>query len=197
MMNTINEKCQVEQDCIDQIQKIYQTAHVRLKREKRIEVSMRADLVPPFLSYMKSHLDFDHLSHVSCVDWLEDDHFELVYILWSYTKKIQLLVKCRIPRPAPEFISIQTIWEHAGTYEREIHEMYGIQFAGNENLGEFLLEDWEGPPPMRRDFDTVEFAMDTFPNRMEARQDAKNVRETISKRSDEDLPDFAKPYSVR
>lgn len=196
-MSEIDSRFPAEQECVDLIQKTFRTAGTRIVRSKRIEVTMRSDLMPPFLTYMKSHLGFDHLSHISCVDWLEDGHFELVFILWSYTRKIQLLAKCRIPRHEPEFISIQNIWVQANTYEREIHEMYGIHFEGNQNLGEFLLEDWEGPPPMRRDFDTVKYAMDTFPNRMDARQDAKNVRETISKRSDENLPGFAKPYSLR
>ena len=50
---------------------------------------------------------------------------------------------------------------------------------------------------MRRDFDTAKFALEHYKDRMDARQDAKNVRETITKRSGEDLPDFAKPYSLR
>jgi len=187
----------LEQEHADQIQKTFKTARVRVVREKRIEAVVRKDLIPPFLSYVKEQLGFDHLTHVSCVDWLEDGHFELVYILWSYEKKLQLLAKCRIPRHEPEFVTLENIWEHAGTYEREIHEMYGINFAGNQRLGEFILEDWEGPPPMRRDFDTVKYAQETYTDRMEARQDAQNVRETITKRSGEDLPDFAKPYSAR
>jgi len=187
----------IEQQTADQIQQIFKTAGVRVIRHKRIEAILRKQLIPPFLAYAKDRLGFDHLTHISCVDWLEDGHFELVYILWSYTKKVQLLAKCRIPRHEPEFETIQSIWGHAGTYEREIHEMYGINFAGNDRLGDFILEDWEGPPPMRRDFDTVKYSQETYPDRMAARQDAQNVRETISKRSGEDLPDFAKPYSAR
>ncbi len=188
---------ETEQAFADQIQKTFKSSIVRVVRKKRIEVILRPDLIPPYLAHAKNQHGFEHLTHISCVDWLEDGYFELVYILWSYTMKMQLLVKCRIPRHTPEFISIHNIWDHAETYEREIHEMYGINFEGNDRLGEFLLEDWEGPPPMRRDFDTAKYAADTYPDRMDARQDAQNVRETIGKRSGEDLPDFAKPYSAR
>ncbi len=197
IMNDIKQELLAEQTFADQIQKTFKTAGVRVIRKRRIEVVMRADLIPPYLTHAKNQHNFEHLSHISCVDWLEEGHFELVYILWSYTMEMQLIVKCRIPRHTPQFTSIQNIWEHAGTYEREIHEMYGITFAGNDNLGDFLLEDWEGPPPMRRDFDTVKYSEENFKDRMDARQDAQNVRETITKRSGEDMPDFAKPYSLR
>ncbi len=196
-MNDTIKSLQAEQTLADQIQKTFKTARVRVIREKRLEVIMRADLIPPFLTHTKNQHDFEHLTHISCIDWLEEGHFELVYILWSYSMKIQLIVKCRIPRHEPKFISIHKIWDHAETYEREIHEMYGIDFDGNDRLGDFLLEDWEGPPPMRRDFDTVKFSQENFKNRMDARQDAQNVRETITKRSGEEMPDFAKPYSLR
>lgn len=196
-MNENNEILMPEQAFADQVQKTFKSARVRVIREKRIEVIIRADLVPPFLTHAKNQHDFEHLTHVSCVDWLEEGHFELVYILWSYSMNQQLLVKCRIPRHEPKFLSINNIWDHADTYEREIHEMYGIAFDGNDNQGDFLLEDWDGPPPMRRDFDTVQFSQDNFKDRMEAREDARNVRETITNRSGEDMPDFAKPYSLR
>ena len=41
--------------------------------------------------------------------------------------------------------------------ERDLHEMYGIDFIGNENLKELSLENWVHTPPLRREFDTLEF----------------------------------------
>ena len=35
--------------------------------------------------------------------------------------------------------------------------MYGIDFVGNENLKELSLENWVHTPPLRREFDTLEF----------------------------------------
>jgi len=47
---------------------------------------------------------------------------------------------------------------------------------------------------MRRDFDTEAYANETFFHRP-GREDAQDVRETITKRSGEEIPDFAKKYS--
>ena len=33
--------------------------------------------------------------------------------------------------------------------------MYGVNYIGNDRLGEFILEDWVGKPPMLRDFDSI------------------------------------------
>jgi NADH-quinone oxidoreductase subunit C len=35
--------------------------------------------------------------------------------------------------------------------------MYGIDFIGNKNLKELSLENWVHTPPLRREFDTLEF----------------------------------------
>ena len=140
-MNATQTKYPAEQAFADGIQKTFKSARVRVVREKRIEVILSADLISPYLSHAKNQHNFEHLTHISCVDWIEDGHFELVYILWSYTSKMQLLVKCRIPRHEPDFTTIGHIWDHARTYEREIHEMYGVNFAGNDQMGEFILED--------------------------------------------------------
>lgn len=193
----MNEIQLTEQTLLEQLQKTFRSAQVSLVNARRLDIKLDADLVPSILSHVKHHHGYTHLSHVSCVDWLEEGLFELVFILWNYERRVQMFIKCRISREEAKFVSIANLWDQAATYEREIHEMYGVEFEGNNNLGEFLLEDWDGPPPMRRDFDSEKYAMENFPHRMEARQDARDVRQTISQRSDEDLPDFAKPYTTR
>ncbi len=185
-----------EENISNQIKNTFNTSVIKIPRKQRIIAELRHDLIPPMLSYVKDYLGFKHLAHISCVDWIEENKFELVFILWSYDDKINLFVKTKIDRANPKFITINKLWNQAETYEREIHEMFGIKFEGNSRMGEFLLEDWDDIPPMRKDFDTIKFALDNFPDRREARKDAKNVRETISEHSGEEIPEFAKKYST-
>ncbi len=180
----------------EQITKTFHSAKVEIKREKRIAVQLRSDLIPPFLSYAKEYLEFKHLSHISCVDWIEDNELELVFILWNYDLHVQIIAKTRIQRENAKFVSLKKFWNQAETYEREIHEMYGVFFEGNDRLGEFILEDWEGKPPMLRDFDTRKYSKETYYHRP-GREDAQSVRETITKHSGEEVPDFAKDYTIR
>lgn len=160
----------------------------------RLDFAVRKETVSSILVFLKDTLGFKHLSHISCVDWIEDNAFELIFIIWSPTDKLRVFVRTRIDRDTPVMDNMDMIWPQMHTYERELKEMYGISFEGLEAPDEFLLEDWDGPPPMRRDFDTEAYAHDTFFERP-GREDAQDVRETLTKRTGEDLPDFAKKYS--
>ncbi len=160
----------------------------------RLDFHVDTNVIPQILTFLKVNMGYIHLSHISCVDWIEDGEFEIVYIVWSPTEKLKIFVRTRISREKPLLPNIDMIWRQANTYERELREMYGVEVDGLVADKEFLLEDWEGMPPMRRDFKTEEYAQDTFWSR-DGREDAVDVREEIIKRSREDIPDFAKKYS--
>jgi len=160
----------------------------------RLDLNVKKECIPSLLTYFKDMLGYIHLSHITCVDWIEEGEFELVYIVWSPVEKMKVTIKTRVEREKPVMPNIDMIWRQANTYEREFREMFGIQFKGLVGDEEFLLEDWEDMPPMRRDFDTEAYVDDTFFHRP-GREDALDVREEIVKRSREEIPDFAKKYS--
>jgi NADH-quinone oxidoreductase subunit C len=165
-----------------------------VKRTKRVVLHTDIDNIEAVLLYCKEKLGYIHLVHFSCVDWIEDNQFELMYAIWHPEDKITIMTKVRIDRENPVAPNIDYMWMHAHTFEREIREMYGVQFPGLEAPKEFILEDWEEMPPMRRDFDTMKYSVETYFSRP-GREDAKDVRETIRQRTGEELPDFAKKYS--
>ena len=173
------------------INNAFQTARVKIQRAGRIIVELRSGILPAFISYLKEYLDFKHLVMVSCVDWPEDEQMELVYHLWSYSQKIHIMVKVRLDRKEPVMQSISKLWPQAETYEREIHEMNGVDFEGHPGLSDFILEDWDDMPPMRRDFNTREFVNETYEWR-KGREDKQDVRQTIAGQYDTSVPNFEK-----
>lgn len=122
-----------------------------IKREKFYEI----------LSFLKER-GFVHLSSITCVDYLEEGEFELVYHLWSYKKKERAEVKTRILRESPSIKSIIDLWPNAEMHERENFEMFGIKFKGNPNLSPLFLEDWKEIPPLRKDFNTRKFVKEEY-----------------------------------
>ncbi len=166
----------------------------RVIRDRRVEVFADKKMVSGILLFAKKQLGFIHLAHMTCIDWIDENKFELIYTIWSPIEKIHLFVKTKIERENPEMENIDSIWDQANTYEREIREMFGIQFPGLIGEQDFALEDWDEMPPMRKDFDTKKYALETYYQRP-GREDAKDVRETISERSGTKVPDFAKKYS--
>ncbi len=162
--------------------------------KNRLDILVSRQRTPAILFFCKEQLGFIHLMHVGIVDWIEDGVLELVFMLWSPTEKKRIYIRTRVNRTNPVMENMDMIWPQMNTYEREFKEMYGIDFKGLVAADEFLLEDWDGPPPMRRDFDTQAYAEEAFYTRP-GREDAQDVREAIIKRSQEEIPDFAKKYS--
>ncbi len=183
-----------EQQIVNHLVGTFQNLTGKVKRNRRIEVSIEKKQITSVLNYVKDHLGFIHFSHMSCVDWLEDGYFELVYILWSPEQKIQLLVKALVDRENASVENADMIWRQLNTYQREIREMFGVNFIGMKGDKEFILEDWDNMPPMRRDFNTVDYIQEVYFERP-GREDAQNVRETISKRTGEEIPEVATKYS--
>jgi NADH-quinone oxidoreductase subunit C len=109
---------------------------------------------------------FTHLNFITCTDWIEDGIFRLVYMLRNHDTNTNLAVHVDLDRNKAVMTSIHTLWAQAWTYQRELREMYGIDFPGSPRLHEdFCLEGWDNIPPMRRDFDTVKYSAETFGHR--------------------------------
>jgi len=136
-------------------------ATAAVQRKGRLVATVPNSSAVSALIFLKAR-GFEHLSAISCTDWLEEGELELAYHLWSYRDRVHVILKARLPREDPRAVTAAPVFRHAQTYEREIHEMYGVVFEGNARLTPFLLDHWQGPPPMRRDFDTRQYVEDTF-----------------------------------
>lgn len=136
-------------------------AEVKVLRKRRISVKVPAEKGYEAAKFLKK-IGFTHLASIEYIDWIKDNEFELVYNLWSYEKKVAVFLKVRIPRDNPVYRTFKDLWPIAITHEREAHEMMGIVFEGNPNLTPFILEDWEGPPPLRKDFDSRKYVREKY-----------------------------------
>jgi NADH-quinone oxidoreductase subunit C len=104
-------------------------------------------------------LQFAVLIDVTAVDYLpREPRYEVVYLLLSpgaggfgdVAKRLR--VKVRLPGDDPRVPSVASIWTAAGWGEREVFDLFGIQFEGHPDLRRILMpEDWEGYP-LRRDY---------------------------------------------
>lgn len=135
-------------------------------QERRVWINVdHKDLINA-CNHIKS-LGYGHLSSLSATDWPEEKIFELAYHVWSYTDKILITVKTKVGRNQSSIPSVASIWESAQIQEREAHELFGINFDGNDNLNPLFLDEWEGEPPFRKDFDSQEFARERHYQREE------------------------------
>ncbi|MFO8184165.1 MAG: NADH-quinone oxidoreductase subunit C [Candidatus Aegiribacteria sp.] len=124
------------------------------------------------------------LQLISAVDRIEDGMFQLTWILESAKDGSILMISSDHPREGCALPTLGDVWPAAVFFERELHEMFGIDFPGNERQEEdFLLEGWRDLPPMRRDFDTLKYSMETFGERRE--REHTDPREHVAERTGE------------
>lgn len=131
-------------------------------RKRRIRMDVASETLPTLLALLRGRASYMHLSAISCVDWIADDEFELVYHLWSYESNKLVSVHTRIPRTPGVYVSVYDIYHPAVFFERDIHEMFGLYFEGSPDMERFILTEWDGPPPMRKDFDAEAWVNRTF-----------------------------------
>ena len=148
----------------------FKDIRIAIPEESRIAVTAENHSVLAILRFLKD-AGFDHLALLSAVDWIEDDCFELCFILTSYMQnddevkgrqRLHIILKTRIPREKPQFKTVIGIFPNAEPYEREIHELFGIKFEGHPRLTPLLLEREYEIPPFRKDFDTRKYVEEVF-----------------------------------
>ncbi|MCK4226794.1 NADH-quinone oxidoreductase subunit C [candidate division WOR-3 bacterium] len=141
-----------------------------LQRDRRIWVKVGKEKLITLCKFLHAR-NFEHLSAISVTDYVEKGIYELTYHIWSYSDKILITIKTEISRDKPIIASVTPIWNgSAQIHERELHELFGVKFNGNPDLSPLFLEDWDGPPPFRKDFDWREYVR-------EKHYDEKNERE--------------------
>ena len=103
--------------------------------------------------FLKQDQKFNRLSAVTALDWLPiEPRFEVVYFLHSLEKNDRVRLKCKLGGENPEIDSVTGIWRSANWYEREVFDLFGIQFRNHPNLTRIMMpEGWDGYP-LRKDY---------------------------------------------
>ena len=81
--------------------------------------------------------------------------FFVVYQLTNMDEPERLRIKVGLSEKKPTVESVVSIWRGADYLEREIYDLFGIQFKNHPNLKRILMPDeWEGHP-LRKDYPDV------------------------------------------
>jgi NADH-quinone oxidoreductase subunit C len=111
----------------------------------------KPEAIVPILELLRFEADFEYLVDVTAVDYPQRaERFDLVYVLYSFGRNQHIRVKTQIAdgyKPA----TATRVHRGANWLEREVFDMFGIEFAGHPDMRRILLpEDWEGYP-LRKD----------------------------------------------
>lgn len=119
------------------------------------------------LTLLREHADtrLDRLSDLTAIDYLDLGHeprFAVVYHLMSRTNLARLRLRAPVSEDELWIESVVSIFPSANWLEREVFDLFGIEFRGHPNLTRIVLpDDWDGHP-LRKDYpigaEEVEFS---------------------------------------
>ena len=99
----------------------------------------------------EADLQFDYLFCLTCIDF--KTNLTMVYHLTSTIFRHNIVIKSVLGNN-PEIESVSQIWKTAEFHEREVYEMFGVNFLNHPDLRLLILPDgWEGKNPLRKDFE--------------------------------------------
>lgn len=82
---------------------------------------------------------------------IEPERFEVVVGLLSHATGERLRLRVQVPGDDPTCPSLFEVHPGTEALEREVYDMFGIEFVGHPDLTRILMpEDWEGHP-LRKD----------------------------------------------
>lgn len=107
----------------------------------------------PLVTRLQEELGFDLFLDVTAVDHPErEPRFDVVYHFYSSRHNRRIRLKVRVPEAEPCVPTLTSLFGSARFLERETHEMYGIGFAGNDDLRPILLYEGFVGHPLRKDY---------------------------------------------
>ena len=118
--------------------------------QDRPRISIESADIADVCSALRTNPDtaFNTLLCIAAVDYKE--YIQMVYILHSRTVEQTLAIKTDLPYENPSLPSLTSIWRAADWYEREAHDLFGVEFEGHPDMSPLLLyEGFEGHPGLK------------------------------------------------
>jgi len=95
---------------------------------------------------------FDYCSDLTATDWPpRAERFDVIYCLYSTRHRHRVRMKVKVAENQP-LASVTGVWTAANWLEREVYDMFGVNFTGHPDRRRILMpDDWQGYP-QRKDY---------------------------------------------
>lgn len=128
---------------------------IELREQFTVVVSLRR--AHAFLEHLRDQLGFEMLIDATAIDTLklEGDHPERFAVVWSLLnlqQEARLRVRAYVDEDNPTCPTASDLWPAANWAEREVYDMYGIEFSGHPNLIRLLCPQEFSGFPLRKDY---------------------------------------------
>lgn len=122
-----------------------------------VTINVRGAIILDVLRMMKTDPRFacNFLADLTAVDHLEKGgpaRFSVVYHLLNQHDALRIVVQAWVDEEAPSLASAAGLWRTADWQEREVYDLFGIEFEGHPNLRRILNPDDFTGHPLRKDY---------------------------------------------
>ncbi len=115
-----------------------------------------AERVYAVLEQLEHACGFDMLVELGGADYLHypnaTDRYGVWYALLNVATGERVIVKTFTNDPSPRLPSVFALWKGADWMEREVYDMYGVEFDGHPDLRRILMPDECTSFPLRKDY---------------------------------------------
>ncbi len=117
-----------------------------------VTVVIDAQEVDHACTFLRDECHFDFLSDLTAVDWLDRlPRFDVVYHILSTRDWSRLRLKAQA-EDGESVPTVTSVWPGANWPEREVWDLFGIEFAGHPDMRRIMMPDgWIGFP-LRKDY---------------------------------------------
>lgn len=112
------------------------------------------DVLLPVANFLKGKPhEYAMLLDLTCVDHRgEEPRFEMVYHFYSLSQKKRLRIKAWLYESDLRIGSLTGLWKNASWLEREVFDLFGVQFEGHPDLRRIFMYDGFEGYPLRKDY---------------------------------------------
>jgi len=123
-------------------------------KHNQIYINIKDNDLTEVILFLKTNslTKFRQLIEITAVDYPERDRrFKMVYLLLSHETNSRILIDCNI-KEGEIIPSLTSIYPSANWMEREVFDMYGIEFKDHPDLRRILTDYGFEGHPLRKDF---------------------------------------------
>ncbi|RKX74417.1 MAG: NADH-quinone oxidoreductase subunit C, partial [Spirochaetes bacterium] len=93
-------------DILTNLEQNFAVSNIEKKRDDLYFINVEKKQIISVLTYLKDYAEFTHLAFLQAVDRIEENQFQLTYMLYSFQHKTNFAVRVLVKRDKAKMISI-------------------------------------------------------------------------------------------
>ena len=121
---------------------------------EEVHVFVQADQIVDALTLLRDKYEFELLSALTAVDYFpqQSPRFHVVYQLSSLAKNVVIQLRVPVNGDQPKVPTTTGVYQMSNWREREVFDMFGIEFEGHPDPRRILMPEDEDGHPLRKDY---------------------------------------------